>query len=159
MIIFINGSINSGKSTVSKILAEKIERPVVVEIDSLSDFIKGVSIEEKIQINLENAISVIRNFSKRGFNIIVPYPLSQKNYDYMIGELGDLNDKIFVFTLNPEKEVVLKNRGERELDDWEKQRIEYHYSIGINNPSFGVVIDNTNQAAKETAEIILNSIK
>jgi len=159
MIIFINGSINSGKSTVSKILAEKIERPVVVEIDALSDFIKGVPVEEKIQINLENAILVIRNFSKRGFNVIVPYPLSHKNYDYMIGELNDISEKIFVFTLNPEKEIALKNRGERELDDWERQRIEYHYSIGINSPSFGVIIDNTNQAAKETAEIILNSIK
>jgi adenylate kinase family enzyme len=159
MIIFINGSINSGKSTVSKILAEKIERPAVIEIDSLSDFIEWMPIEEKIEINLENAISLIRNFSKRGFNVIVPYPLSQKNYDHMIGELNDLNDKIFVFTLNPEKDVALKNRGGRELDDWEKQRIEYHYSIGINNPSFGIIIDNTNQVAKETAESILNYIK
>ncbi len=159
MIIFINGSINSGKSTISKILAEKIEKPAVVEIDNLSDFIEWLPIEEKIPINLENAVLVIRNFSKRGFNVIVPYPLSQKNYDYMMSELGNENEKMFVFTLNPDMKIALENRGERELDDWEKQRIRYHYSIGINNPSFGTIIDNTNQKPEETAEIILNSIE
>ena len=78
MIIFINGSINSGKSTIAKILAQEIKRSAVVEIDSLSAFIEWMPIEEKIELNLENAVSVIKNFTKRKFDVIVPYPLSQK---------------------------------------------------------------------------------
>lgn len=157
MIIFINGSINSGKSTVAQILAQKIEKPAVVEIDRFHEFIEWMPIEESVPINLENAVSVINNFISKQFNVIVPYPLSQKNYDYLKDNLEN-KDKIVVFTLNPNMGDILKNRGERELNDWEKERIKYHYSIGINNPSFGEVIDNTNQTPEETAEVIMSKL-
>ncbi len=39
MIILINGSINAGKSTVSKIISERLGNAALVEIDSLSAFI------------------------------------------------------------------------------------------------------------------------
>ncbi len=39
MIIFINGSINAGKTTIAKILAEKIPQTANVEIDELRNFI------------------------------------------------------------------------------------------------------------------------
>ena len=158
MIIFINGSINSGKSTVAKILAEKIKRPAVVEIDKLSEFIDWMPIEEKIAINLENAVLVIKSFIRGGFNIIVPYPLSQNNYDYLRNELKNC-DRIFTFTLNPKLETVVKNRGKRKLITWEKERIRHHNAMGINRPSFGEIIDNTNQTPEETAMIIFNLIK
>jgi adenylate kinase family enzyme len=157
MIIFINGSINSGKSTVAKILAKKIERPAIVEIDKLSEFIEWMPIEEKVSLNLENAALVIKNFLRNKFNIIVPYPLSKNNYDYFKSELSNC-DKIFVFTLNPKLETVIQNRGNREITDWEKERIKYHYSIGINNPDFGEIIDNTEQTPEETASIIFDLI-
>ena len=159
MIIFINGSINSGKSTIAKMISQKIEKPAVVEIDSLSGFIEWMPIEEKVPINLENAVAVIRNFARRNLNVIVPYPLSQKNYDYMMENLKDTNEKMFVFTLSPKLEIILKNRGERELNDWEIKRIKHHYAVGINNPLFGIIIDNSNQTPVETATFILEKIK
>lgn len=39
MIIFINGSINSGKTTVAKILAREFSNIALVEIDSLREMI------------------------------------------------------------------------------------------------------------------------
>jgi hypothetical protein len=55
-------------------------------------------------------------------------------------------------------ETALSNRG-RELTDWEKQRIKHHYQIKINNPGFGIVINNSHQTPEETAEEILRYIK
>lgn len=156
MIIFINGSINSGKSTVAKLLSEKIKDTAVVEIDRFHEFIPWMPVAESVLINLENAVLVIRNFYKRGFNVIVPYPLSKRNYEYLMEELKDIAENISIFTLNPELEEVLKNRGNRELTEAEKERIKYHYSIGINNPTFGTTINNTKQTPAETAENILN---
>jgi len=158
MIIFINGSINAGKSTVAKILAGELENTALLEIDSLRDMIGWMPIEQAIPINLENAILLIKNFSKRGLNVIIPYPLSQKNYDYVMGSLNELETKIHIFTLAPRLEKALTNRGNRELDDWERQRINHHYNIGIHNPSFGEIIDNSDQTPKETAEQILIKI-
>ena len=159
MIIFINGSINSGKSTIAKLLIKDLPNTALLEIDSLREMIDWMPIDQAVPINLENAVSVIKNFVSRNLNVIVPYPLSQKNYDYMISNLNDLNTKIFVFTLSPKLEKVLTNRGTRELDDWEISRIKHHYDIGINNPSFGEIIDNSDQDPQETVEYILSKIK
>lgn len=155
MIIFINGSINAGKSTVAKILAERIKNTAVVEVDRFHEFIPWMPIAESVLINLENAILVIRNFVKRGFNVIVPYPLSKRNYEYLMEELKDMKENISIFTLNPDLDKVLTNRGERALTEAELERIKYHYSIGINNPAFGKNINNTNQTPSETAENIV----
>lgn len=159
MIIFINGSINSGKSTIAKLLVKELPNTALLEIDTLAEMIDWMPIDQAVQINLENAVAIIKNFVNKNLNVIVPYPLSQKNYDYIISNLNDLNLKIFVFTLSPKLEKVLTNRGTRELDDWEISRIKHHYDIGINNPSFGEIIDNSDQEPQETAKYVLGKIK
>ncbi|KKP58525.1 MAG: hypothetical protein UR51_C0005G0036 [Candidatus Moranbacteria bacterium GW2011_GWF1_34_10] len=129
MIIFINGSINAGKSTVANLLAEKMDTTAVVEIDRFHEFIPWMSASESVLINLENAVLVIRNFYKRGFNVIVPYPLSKRNYDYLMEELKDIADDISIFTLNPDLEGVLKNRGKRELTEAQKKPQEIFWIL------------------------------
>lgn len=158
MIIFINGSINAGKTTIAKILANKLSNSALLEIDVFHTMIEWMPIDQAVPINLENAISVIKNFSNRGLNVIVPYPVSQKNYDYIMNCLKDIDTNIYFFTLSPKIEKTLTNRGTRELNDWERERIKHHYDIGINSPSFGEIIDNSEQTPEETTEIILSKI-
>lgn len=157
MVIFINGSINSGKSTVSKILADKLGNTAVLEIDDLRNFIEWMPLEQAIPINLENAVAVIRVFINKGLNVIIPYPLSKNNYDYFLKNLTDIDD-IKVFTLSPKLEIALTNRGSRDLDDGEKDRIKYHYEIGINKPDFGLIIDNSKETPQQTASQIFNKL-
>ena len=158
MIIFLNGSINSGKSTVAKLLAIKLSNAAIVEIDSFHEMISWMPLDMAIPINLENAVSVIKNFSKRGLNVIVPYPLSQKNYEFMMNNLIDLKESVHVFTLAPRLEKAVTNRGTRELTEWERERIKYHYDIGIHKPSFGEIVDNSNITADEVVERIVGII-
>lgn len=158
MLIFISGSINSGKSTIANLLAQKIDRPAVLEIDSLSAMLPNIPIDQKIGINLENAVLLIRNFLKNGFNPIVPYPLSEKNYQFLLEELPEYAESMHFFILNPRLESVLINRGGRELAESEIERIKYHYNAGINNPVFGVAIDNSDMSPNETAEYIMKEI-
>ena len=158
MIIFINGSINSGKTTIAKLLADKIGNCAVLEVDNLHEFIEWMPIEKAVPINLENAISLIENFDKNDLNVVIPYPLSERNYEYIKNNLK-VKSKIYFFTLNLDLSEVLKDRGNRKLDDWERGRIKHHYEIGINSPSFGKTIETTNQTPEETLEIIVNSLK
>ena len=160
MIIFLNGSINAGKSTVAKLLVQKLPSTAFIEIDVFHEMIEWMSIDKAVPINLDNALSVIRNFIKRGINVVVPYPLSQKNYDFMMLGLKDLDTEIHIFTLAPKLEKVLANtnRGTRKLTDQEKERVEYHYTIGIPNPTFGEIVDNSDQTPQETADYILSKI-
>ncbi|MDE1975538.1 MAG: hypothetical protein KGI49_03465, partial [Patescibacteria group bacterium] len=158
MIIFLNGSINAGKSTVAKLLAKRLPDCALVEIDALREMIEWMPIDRAVPINLENAVAVIRNFVGRKMDVIVPYPLSQKNHDYLTDELKDLDTDIRVFTLAPRLEKALTDRGGRELSDWEKERVKHHYDIGIHSPSFGEIIDNSDQTPEETAVYILKKI-
>ncbi len=158
MIIFINGAINSGKSTIAKLITNKLGKTANIEVDKIRDFVDWMSLEESIPLNLKNTVDLIKNFVDFGLSVVVPYPLSQKNYNYFVEKLGEINTKIWVFTLAPKLEKVLLNRGSRELDDWEVQRIKHHYEIGIHNPKFGQIIDNSDQSPEETLEIILNFI-
>jgi adenylate kinase family enzyme len=154
MIIFISGSINAGKSTVAKILASKIPNTANVEIDNLHDFIHWLEIDKAVPINLENAVLVINNFAKHGFNVVVPYPLSQKNYEYLKRELGD--NELYFFTLSPDIKKAQSDTKDRTLTQWERNRIQHHYNIGIAKPAFGKIIDNTNQTPDETVEEIIS---
>lgn len=158
MIVFINGSINSGKSTIANLLGKKLGNTAILEIDRFHEFLEWMPIGEVVSINLKNAVSLIKNYVELGFNVVVPYPLSEKNYHYMMENLKDIDTKTLVFTLAPKLEKVLTNRGTRELDDLEISRIKYHYEIGIPNPKFGEIIDNTDQTPKETLEIIWRKI-
>lgn len=78
MIIFISGSINSGKSTVAAILERRIPRTAIVEVDAIRKMIEWMPLEESIPINLENAISITRNFTKNGLNTVIAYPIRKK---------------------------------------------------------------------------------
>ena len=158
MIIFLNASINSGKSTIAKMLANSIPNVALVEIDALRSMIDWMPIDKAIPINLQNTVSLIKNFTSHDINVIVPYPLSEQNYDYMMSELKDIDTKIYTFTLSPKLDKVITNRGNRELNNSEVERIKYHYDIGIHNPSFGKIIDNTEQTSEEIAKIILSKI-
>lgn len=159
MIVFINGSINSGKTTVAKILADKIGNTALLEVDCLRSFIQWLPLEAAVPINLESAVALIKIFVGKGLNVIIPYPLSQDNYEYLLNNLKEVNDQIKVFTLSPRLEVALINRGARELSDSEKDRVKYHYTLGIQNPEFGVIIDNSSETPEETAEEILKKLK
>lgn len=158
MLIFISGAINSGKSTVAKLLAKKIPNTANVEIDSLHDFIAWQPIDEAVPINLENAALIIKNFLSHGYNVVAPYPLSEKNYEYMKEQLND-QDGVYFFTLAPDIKKAQKGSPERTLSEWEKERIQHHYDIGIAKPLFGKIIDNTNQTPQETVEQIIKEVK
>jgi cytidylate kinase len=158
MIIFINGSINSGKSTVAKILAAKLGETAVLEVDFLREMISWLPLEQAIPINLENAVAIIKVLAKRNINVVIPYPLSKDNLEYLLENLKEYEEAISIFTLSPELEVALTNRGGREISDEEKARIKYHYAIGIPNPGIGIVVDNSEQTPEQTAAIIFNHV-
>ncbi len=161
MIIFISGTINAGKSTISELISARIENTAHIEVDLLRRFIKNIPLEIAAPISRENTISVASNLIKRKFNVIIDYLLSKNEAKEMIDQLKDLDNEIYFFTLSPSLENVLTTRGGdlQELDEDQKDRIRYHYSIGINNPGIGIVINSTKQTPEETADEIASHIK
>jgi adenylate kinase family enzyme len=159
MIILLNGSINAGKTTVSKRLCELLPRAAHVEVDSLRDFIGWMPLEESIPINIEAAIAVTKVFVRQGLNVVFSYPLRPEDYEVILREFGELQVPVHCVTLRPRLEVSLTNRGTRQLTEWERSRIQYHYETRLNDPGIGIIIDNSSQSPNETAHEILRHIE
>jgi hypothetical protein len=158
MLILINGSINSGKSTIAKLLAKSLKDAVVFELDDIRDEIPDVPIDKAIPTVHKRAIQKLATEYKNNL-VIIPYPLSRMSYNNFYIQIKDIHKDIYAFTLSPSKKIAQSNRGGRRLNDWERKRIDYHYSININNPGYGKVINNSSQSPEETAGEILKSLK
>lgn len=82
MIIFISGSINSGKTTISKMLAQKIANSARIEVDDLRNFIDWMPLEQSIPIDLKNTLSITKNFINYNLNVIIVTPLSKNKFEF-----------------------------------------------------------------------------
>ncbi len=152
--IWISGTINSGKSSVVKLLGQKLQLPVI-ELDTLSTYFEHcMEFQDYIDINYEILINILEILRSRNIKSIVVYPISEKRY----AELGRLQNEFDFFSIDPTLDIALTNRGERKLDDWERNRIKELYEIGIHNPSFGTRIETKNLTALETVDIIISQL-
>lgn len=160
LILNINGPMNSGKTTVSKILVNLLPNATFIEVDELmSDdeqeklglSLKEGWVERKRRLN-EKLLALKQ--SKEYETVIFAYPISEESYQKW-SALADENTQFLNITLAPSLEECLKNRGERELDDWERNRIKEMYEEGYQNrPYSDLIINNGNQTPEETAKEI-----
>ncbi len=149
--IWISGSINSGKSTVSKILGKELKM-AVIELDTLSTFVEDfLSFEEYLKLNYEIFSEIVELYNKRNIGVIIVYPLGEEKYSEIKHKLNNFQ----IFSLDPTLEIALTDRGERKLNDQERDRIKYHYEKNINHPSFGFRIETKDKSAEETAGEII----
>lgn len=155
MVILLNGSINSGKTTVGKALCLR-EKFAFIEVDSLRDFVSWLPLEESIELNLENAVDVAKNFDLRGINSVIAYPLSEKDYLFVRELLECAGIDVIPITLYPGLVSLCSNRGGRELSDWEVSRIGELVDTGIAKPDFSHIIDNSKISVEETVDKVLD---
>jgi hypothetical protein len=155
MLIVLNGSINAGKTTTAQMLCRLLPRTAHIEVDSLRAFIAWMPLEESIPINLENAVAVARVFLKHGLKVVLSYPLRAEDYQWLRQQF---TCPIHFFTLRPPLPISQSQRGERVLSEWEIARIAYHYHTPGANPDLGVVIDNSQMSAEETAREIIRLV-
>lgn len=164
-IININGPINSGKSTISKLLEKELPNALFIEVDDLlSD-----EEQEKLGLKMEqgwqertNRLTKIVNAEKQNKaydNIVFAYPISENLYnEWKLWQ--DENTKFINITLAPKLEVCLTNRGTRELEEAEKHRIVQMYEEGYHNRAYSdLIIDNSVQTPSETLDTILKFLR
>ena len=160
LILNINGPMNSGKSTVSKILVKLLPNATFIEVDELMSDEE----QEKLGLSLQqgwrerhkrlNAKLLELKMSREFKTVIFAYPIADNTYlDWKA--LEDEEIHFLNITLAPSLEKCLKNRGTRELTDWERNRIQEMYEEGYQNrPYSDFIINNDNQTPEETVEII-----
>lgn len=155
MLIFISGSINSGKTTTSKALAEKLGA-ALVNVDDLNDTIPNFNLATDLDKSMDLAIKTINDYAEQGKDVVANYVVRQKDYDRFENEI--VAQPQIILTLAPRLEVAQGRRGERELSEWEVSRVKHHYDTGIASPEFGHIIDNSELSIDETVGHIFKII-
>ncbi len=151
MVIFISGSINSGKTATGKALAKKLNAKFI-DIDDINDRIPNFDLSKDIPKGIALAVEEINKLTDSGHSVVVSYVIGKKDYNQINESLKD-EDRSFI-TLAPRIDVAQSNRGSRELTEWEVNRVKHHYDTGIANPDFGGIIDNSELSLEETVEKI-----
>lgn len=157
-VILVSGSINAGKTTVSRLLVKRIPRTAHVAVDSLRDFVRWMPLSESIALNLANAAAVACNFLDAGLHVVLDSPLSQADHDGFVAALGGRAERLDAFVLAPPIEVALRDRGARPLDAWERARIHEMYEERIHEPGFGIAIDTSELTPDQTVDEILGHL-
>lgn len=156
MLIFVSGSINSGKTTTSKLLAAKLGARFI-NVDDLNDRIPNFNLATDLDRSMDLAISEINNYLTEGYDVVANYVVREKDYTRLQKEINTPN--IHVITLAPRLEVAQGERGGRKLTEWEVARVKHHYDTGVASPSFGHIIDNSDITPEETVDKILEIVK
>ena len=153
-VIYINGSINSGKSTIGRLLAGALPNTIHIEVDDLRHFADCLSLSEAVPYCHEDTMTLTRSWLSRGFNVVVSWPVSQRGYAVFEGEMARIGAPIHMVTLRPSLQVALSDRGRRQLSEGERDRIREQYQSPHIDPGLGEVIDSSCQTPEETlAEI------
>lgn len=156
MPVFISGSINSGKTTTSKLLAEKLGAKFI-NVDDLNDRIPNFNLATDLDKSMDLAIVEINEYLNEGHDVVANYVVREEDWQRLQKEVHTPN--VFVITLAPRLEVAQGKRGGRTLTEWEVARVKHHYDTGIASPSFGHVIDNSDISLEETIDKILEIIE
>lgn len=158
-LLWINGSINSGKTTIAKLICNDNINTINIELDTISDFCEKIDIDKKLTYLIQDGLYIANNWINRGYFPILNWPLYGKEMEFMIEFSKQLQIIPIIVTLTPNKEIVKSTRKNRKLDDWELNRIDYMYDIcQIQNPKHGITIDNSFLTEDETYQKILNHL-
>lgn len=161
-ILNINGPINSGKTTISKLLQKKLPKSFFIEVDELlsDDEQKKLSLsrEEGWTERLQRLDKIVVQEKKllRYEYIVFAYPMTEKTYhQWMLWE--DNSTRFINITLAPNMYVCLQNRGTRQLSETEKARIKQMYLEGYHCSKYAnLIINNGEQTPEETVKEVLN---
>ena len=152
MLVFISGSINSGKTSTSQALAKRLGAEVV-NVDDLNDTIPNFNLATDLDKSMDLAIKTINDLTSRGKDVVANYVVRPKDWERFEKEIA--TQPQIVVTLAPRLSVAQSQRGSRQLTEWEVARIKHHYDTGIATPSFGYTIDNSDITIDETVDKIM----
>ena len=164
-LISISGSVHSGKTTISRMLAAKMPNAFYVDGDLISSWVgqaysRDTTIDDMLPDIHSKIIEFIKPALRDGNDTIVDYPFSDKVRGQILEELRPIEFESKWFLLKPDIEKVLTGSGARpRLNDWEKARINYHYNeSNLLDTSIAKVIDSTNQTPEETLNEVIGEL-
>ena len=103
MLVFISGSINSGKTTTSQALAKRLNA-AFINVDDLNDTIPNFNLATDLDKSMDLAIATINKCSLEGKDVVANYVLREKDWNRFNREVATTPQ--FMITLAPRIEIA-----------------------------------------------------
>lgn len=162
--IFLLGAQGSGKTTIARILKEKLGSP---HIDF--DWIRGFHLNKdwsntnnsEERMSIKNLIYLLENYVKNDYKNIIVSGFTEMNIKQVLEELKEYKYKIITLTIKEDdvlKKRVLNESRDSGFRNYE-QSIEFNNNIkdSLQFPN-ETKIDNTYQTPQETVEEIIDLV-
>ncbi len=163
-LISISGSVHAGKTTISRMIAAKMPNAFYIDGDMVTAWVgEGYSgtatIDNILPEAHERLIELIKPGLRSGVDVIVDYFFSDETRRQILEALHGINFEAKWFLLKPDIEKVLQGSATRpELNEWEIERIKYHYSDQFVITELAKVIDSTDQTPEETLKEMMEGL-
>lgn len=166
-ICLITGPAGSGKSSVSKALANKFERSAVIEVDILKKMIKSGYVKEwphteevdlQLSLSAKNACDMTNNLLEKGFSVFIDDGVGRKILEQYSIFFKDKNFKAFL--LMPSLEALLRRFDDRGGNKELRERtIELHKSYSEKKDKLNLqIINSSDHTLEKTVDEIYKSI-
>jgi hypothetical protein len=136
-IIILNGSVNAGKTTTGKALAAILPGAQFIDGDD-HGVSRSVPFQQMTDLSLDWLIDQIAD--AEAHTLVIARPLRDTDYARLQPVVIARGAQLIVVTLAPPLAVVSTDRGDRQLDAWERNRIQEMYAEGYASRAFSDLI-------------------
>ncbi len=163
-LISISGSVHSGKTTVSRMIAAQMPNAFYIDGDLISSWVgkkhpEDLTIDDILPEVHELIIELIHLSLENGDDVIVDYPFNDRVRRQIIEDMNDVSFEAKWFLLKPDIEKVLRGSNHRsELNEWEVERIKYHYGSDLMKTNLAMIINSTDQTPELTVKEIMEAL-
>ncbi|MGD6874759.1 AAA family ATPase [Sutcliffiella horikoshii] len=161
-VYIISGPCGVGKSTVTKGLARKLERAVLVEGDLISAMFVGEeqpAWEEKLSIVWQNLSSLTKNFLLNGYDVVIDYVV-ENELEWFCKELHQTRLDIILhyYVLRADPDALVERITKRGDTGMIPRSLELLHQLENKEENAPHLYDTTNKEPNVIIEEIANNI-
>ena len=158
-LYIITGPAGVGKSTVSKTVAEKLSKSVLIEGDDIYGHVVGGYVSpwkegNHLELFWKVSIDIIKDYLEAGYDVVYNYIISPNNLEKLREKFKEYNLKFVVLLID--EETLLSRDAQRPEDCQMKERcIVLLNQFKKHNYDEKYVIDTGKQDVLEEAKMII----
>ena len=160
-LYIITGPAGVGKSTISNIIANSLEKSVLIEGDEIYNQFKGGRIspwkkDAPLDLFWENCILLINNYLKNNYDVVFNYIIKKEQLNRLTKTFKDYEIK-FINLMVDEKTIIVRD-NERPIDCRMGERsLILLQEFKDTNYDKKYILDTTNMSIEETSQEIMEN--
>ncbi len=158
-LYILTGPAGVGKSTISKSVAEKLEKSALIEGDDIYNQVVGSYVSpwkegNHLELFWKISIDVIKDYLQAGYDVVFNYIINPNNFEKLKNEFKDYEAKFAVLLID--KETLLKRDALRPEDCQMKDRcIVLLNNFKKHNYDLKYIIDTGKSDVNQSANAII----